>query len=318
MKSSMYMTIMMLLVLMGCGADNAGGTVVDVNSGSIAGELHYDSRRYKEVVEVRLVNEENDSLIEVDTTEDGSYRFDSLAAGSYKVQPTIKGGFVKLAHAEVFILDSGDALTEDFAIRPILKRKFEVVPKDSSLFEIRDFQLSFGVVEKDTVDPDLFVLYFSTLEPRSSFGVSYLLGNDVVSHKMNLDIFNMPTYELTTLSDDFGVINSELVTKTGENSTETRVKLYFYGSGNAYQHLQKVGDLILTTQTVDTVALALSVSQTALSFEYSSSFPIGEMVQFDIELRDTLSNALQFSGSTSLTVPENATVDLPIVVMPVE
>lgn len=316
MKQCMCIVSLLLLILMSCGSDSAGGTVVDVNSGSIAGRLLYEGRSYKERVEVQLRLEVNDSLLAVDTVSDGVYRFDSLEAGAYIVQPSLKDGLLALAHGQKHVLDSGDTVNDDVEVYPIMTRTFSVVPMDSIDLSIDDFDLDFGVVEKDTADSFLYTLFFSKLQPSNSFSVHYSVGGATKSHKMYLDVFNKKSFELSTSSSDFGIVNDLLVTKTGKVSEKSKVKLYFFGSGNAYQHLKNVGDLIVTTKSVDTLLLKVHVSQTELSFEYESEYSAGEELMFRVELRDTLSNHLQFSGEADLIVPANAMVDLPILIMP--
>lgn len=307
--------VYILLLLYSCGSESASGTVVDVNSGSIAGELQYENHLYTEMVEVYLYGD-GDSLLAVDTVTGGIYQFDSLVPGTYRVQPALKDGVLALAKAQSFSVDSGDVLLGDFNVLPLKTRAFELLPVDTLPLTIRSFFLDFGTVEKDTLNPLCFTLYFSELEPSSSFGIDYSYGGVDMPAKMYLEIDDEPLFALSTSSRDFAVQNYALITKTGLTSSETPVRIHFSDTGSAYEHLQKVGRLVVTGKSKDTISFGMEVTDSSLLFEYEQSYEANQSYTFEVSLYDTLSGAQQFMGTTSFDVPSGAVVDLPIVLEP--
>ncbi len=299
------------------GGDSVSGTVVDVNSGTLSGTLVLNNRSYRDSVEVYLYKKRSDpqvgdTLLAIDTTLTGNYSFSSLQAGSYYLFSGLNNGGVKFSAPVDVEVVIGENSVNDIVVSPLKKRVFEITSINTNKISVDSFSLEFGYVLPDPQIDNCFTLYFTSLKPSNSFGVSYKVDGVGSWDKMYLDVFNLKNFELSSSSNKFGVKNGALITKTGVSSDSSQVSFSFRGTTKDLPNLDTLPRVILSGDVVDTVQHKLSLLGSSVEFSFSRSFKAQDSVHFSVELSDTLRNSVSFKGDVGLRVVKDAVIDMPV------
>lgn len=302
-----------ILFTISCGSnDTVSGTVVDVNSGSISGSLLLLNNLYQDTAEVYLFDKAKDSLVAKDTIFKGNYLFDSLSAGSYYLYSGLFNGAVQFNDSIDIYVDSGLSSIHNIAVLPLMYRDFKLIPNDSKVITVDSFELEFGYINFDSQNTNLFTLYFTSLSPSNSFGIIHKIDGSNKFDKMYLDVFKFKTFELSSSSSNFSVKNYPLITKTGKPSDSSFVNFYFKGTTTELADLDTITKVILSGDIIDTIYHKLSIVQDTVDFSYSRTFKAADSIHFSIELYDTLSHTLNFTGDAGLRIVKDAEIDLPV------
>lgn len=156
----LWVIFLILGALFSCNRkSNVAGTADDVNSGSIFGELLSDSgTTIDDTVTVFLyadddtaeglskVTAKKDSALKKQTCHDGTYSFDSLAAGDYRVE-VIKDSII-VGEKRGIALKRGQEKEVNITIVIIINQTFNIWTDESQEFTINNFYINNGTIIK--------------------------------------------------------------------------------------------------------------------------------------------------------------------------
>ncbi len=210
-------SLLLSLILLGCGSTELAGTATDVNSGSISGTIHYDEQEYRELVSVALYDPTN-TLIKKQNTTTGVYRFDSVEAGSYNVIVSTEEGAV--------VLGSQDNLTRgtytDLPIHRIVQKSFKLSHKEYKHVIIKNVIMKNGIGKLST-EQERAILVFTECDTNRVVSILYEIDGSPDSTKATITPQDSSNYHmmLTDTSAHLELINQEttLLTGTGSDSS---------------------------------------------------------------------------------------------------
>jgi hypothetical protein len=146
-------------VLINCSRNNdVAGTADDVNSGSIFGMLLTEEEPIDDTVTVSLysdndtadglskVRAESDTALKTIVSYDGTYNFDSLAAGDYRVE-VIKDSIV-VGEKRGITLKRGQEKEVNITIVIIINQTFNIWTDESQNITINNFYIDNGSIVK--------------------------------------------------------------------------------------------------------------------------------------------------------------------------
>ncbi len=220
MKTLGQFLIILFLAACGSGNMNVTGTATDVNSGTLSGIVTSGKKSYKESIDLYLCDSTN-SIVSYQNVSDGTYSFDSIPKGIYKIVASIENNSVTLGSESDIIYDTGTR--RDIPVSRIVKKSFSVIPLVGNSLDIDPFDISnIHVVE---VNPNTIQFTLSEGTVRKEFTIEFQLDN--VSHEADLSLEktedNVYTVSLLSSNAEIMIVNKETVILTGTGNDETNI-----------------------------------------------------------------------------------------------